>query len=165
MLTRRSRVRCLRGNPFPENSTFLNIPWEQPRRPCYEKGWIAVWVVRGFNAVPTVGAQVKEGIEVLLAILSAMGRTPVPLNIMIKIELSVALVDKDGAILFYNRINSDKIEADSQGYLEQIAVTEEFRKSDSPVGPTYGELDLRNSPVARRYLRALLSNFLSGKVP
>jgi hypothetical protein len=151
--------------PFPEKLRFPEYSLGAAQEALTRKGVDAVWVVRGFNAVPTVGAQVKEGVEVLLAILSAIGRTPVTPSIMIKIELSVALVDKDGTILFYNTVNSDKIDADSQGYLEQTSVTEEFRKSDSPVGPTYGELDLRNSHVARRYLRALLANFLSGKVP
>jgi hypothetical protein len=151
--------------PFPEKLRFPGYSLGAAQEAMSRKGVDAVWVVRGFNAVPTVGAQVKEGIEVFLAILSAIGRTPVQTSIMIKIELSVALVDKDGTILFYNRINSDKIEADSQGDPELASMGETVSKIGRPVESSYGELDLRNSQVAHRYIRTLLSNFLSGKAP
>lgn len=107
--------------PFPEKIRFLEYSLGPAREAMARKGVDAVWIVRGFNNVPTLGAQVKEGVEFLLNIVSALGRAPVVTWTLIKIELSVALVDRDGTILFYNGIDDQKIGSVSQDYPDRAA--------------------------------------------
>ncbi len=139
------------GEPFPEKMRFLEYSLGPAREAMARKAVDAVWIVRGFNNVPTLGAKVKEGVEILLDVVSALGRAPAVTWILIKIELGVALVDRDGTILFYNRIDDQKI-----GPVNQESPD---RAADRPVGHEYGEEDLRNPRVARHYIKTLLQDF------
>jgi hypothetical protein len=145
--------------PFPEKIRFLEYSLGPAREAMARKGVDAVWIVRGYNNVPTLGAKVKEGVEILLDVMAALGRAPAVTRTLIKIELSVALVDKDGTILFYNRIDDQQIGPVSQEYPDQAAGTKKVPEDGTPMGREYGEEDLRNPRVARHYIKTLLSDF------
>ena len=145
--------------PFPEKVRFLEYSLGPAREAMARKGVDAVWIVRGFNNVPTIGAQVKEGVEFMLSIVAAIGMHPTPTTTVIRINLSLALVDKDGTILFYNTIDSNKIGPSGQEYPDQPAGTKAVPGPGRQAGREYGEEDLRNPRVARQYIKALLSDF------
>lgn len=150
--------------PFPEKLRFLDYSLGPAKEAMVRKGVDAVWIVSGFNAVPTVGTKVKEGVEVVMAILSAAGRGPGVTSTVIKIVLSVALVDKDGTILFYNTINSSVIGPVSQEY-PKFADTKGVLGPESPMERMYNEQDLRNPRVAHHYVKTLLSDFRTESPP
>ena len=64
----------------------------------------AVWIVGGYNLLPTTGAQLTDVKEIALtlthALLSDAEHSP---HVLMKVEFRAALVDKSGAILFYYR--------------------------------------------------------------
>lgn len=152
--------------PFPEKVKILDYS-VGPLQAVLEKHNVdAVWVVRGFNLLPTTGAVLKEGLEVMVGILAAAGG-PVflPTALFRKIELRTALVDRNGTVLYYGV-------ADDQGGWP----TQESPSGSVPAGR--GELepvrsaehvnlekDLRDPRVARYYIRAALSGFREGTAP
>jgi hypothetical protein len=120
--------------PFPEKVRSFDYSLG-PAREVMERYQVdAVWVVRGFNLLPTTGARIKDGIEIALAILSGVGGA----RTYKKIELRVALVDRIGSVLYYGTTN------------DWVGRPEE---------QTYLGVDLRDPRVARHYINAALKEY------
>jgi hypothetical protein len=99
----------------------------------------AVWIVRGFNLLPTAGARAKHGADITLAILGALGGVAVPVLDLQKIQLRVTLIDRSGTVLYYGLADgrAGKPEAEDE----------------------YVAVDLRDARAARHYLRAALADY------
>jgi hypothetical protein len=77
----------------------------------------AVWIVAGANLVPTTGAQASDAIDVLLAVVAALGRAPAMTTVLEKLELRAALVARNGDVLFFCRLRAGDVA--SSGDLRQ----------------------------------------------
>ena len=123
----------------------------------------AVWFVRGFNRLPTTGTKVKEGLETLLSIMAAVGGHAAPAIQYKKVELRVALIDRDGNVLYYGVADEERagqpvgeLPGESAPAGELPALT-----SERP----YLSIDLRDPLVARHYIKAALSGYRAGAAP
>ena len=58
----------------------------------------AVWIVSGYNLLPTGGAQLTDVKEISLTLVHGGSHNP---RVLTKVEFRTALVDKSGSILFY----------------------------------------------------------------
>lgn len=98
----------------------------------------AVWIVAGANLVPTTGAQARDAIDVLLAVVAGLGRAPAMTTILEKLDLRAALVGRNGDVLFFCRLHAGDVA--SSGDLRQPefarsvvrAVLDEYRKATAP---------------------------------
>jgi hypothetical protein len=123
----------------------------------------AVWIVRGFNLLPTTGTRVKEGVEVLLTVMAALGGAPMPLIQYKKVELRVALVDRTGSVLYFGVADEERAGQPSGELPGESAAA-----GDAPAGTAeraHLAVDLRDLQVARYYLKAALSQFRTGAAP
>lgn len=116
----------------------------------------AVWIVTGFNLLPTTGARVADTVAVFIGILSAMGGGPGPL-ILKKTELRAALVDKNGAIVFYTKLDESNVPQAERKPGHYDAVQGERTIDQAAEEPV--KKDMRDPRFARRYIRALLSEY------
>lgn len=132
---------------FPEQEKALDYS-VGPLWATLEKHQVdAVWMVRGFNLLPTHGARVKDGLEVTIGILAALGGAAAPAMTLKKVGLSAALIDRDGRILYYG-MSDDRAEApDGETGLEDVAK------------------DLRDRRAARYYLKAALAGHRAEAAP
>lgn len=134
--------------PFPEKVSTFDYS-VGPANELMERYQVdALWIVRGFNLLPTTGASVKDGVEVLLAVLSAIGGVPVPVMTLKKIELRVVLVDKTGSILYYGVADDTT-----------AAPTGETSDEAAPEGGSTPPVDLRDPRAAHHYLKTALSKY------
>ena len=151
--------------PFPEKVKTLDYSIG-PLQAALEKHNVdAVWIVRGFNLLPTTGAVLKEGLEVMVGILAAAGGAVFPTAQFRKIELRTALVDRNGTVLYYGvaddqggwptRESPDGSVPARSGELEPVRSEEHVNL----------EKDLRDPRVARHFIRAALSGFREGTAP
>ena len=148
---------------FPEKVRTFDYSLGPAREVMERYNVDAVWIVRGFNLLPTTGTKVKEGAEVLLAVMAALGGAPVPLIQYKKIELRVALVDRTGSVLYYGVADEDRA-----GQPVGELPAESAAAGDVPAGTAgraYVAVDLRDLPVARYYLKAALAQFRTGAAP
>jgi hypothetical protein len=143
--------------PFPEKAPSFDYSLG-PAREMMERHRVdAVWIVTGFNLLPTAGAKLGDAVTVLLSILSGLGGAPVPALVLIKVELRAALVDKEGTILFYCKLNEEDLPPAAQNP-GQFNISEGANTSRAAEeGPL--EKDIRNPKTARQYIRALLSEY------
>lgn len=118
----------------------------------------ALWILRGFNLLPTTGAKVKHGVEVALSVLAALGGLVVPVVDLQKIQLRAALVDRAGTILYYGVANDRTARPAAEPPAESAATGGDSVLASEPV-PTFPEVDLRDPRAARHYLRAALSGY------
>jgi hypothetical protein len=122
----------------------------------------AIWVVRGFNLLPTAGAQAKHGAEVTLAVLAALGGVAVPVTELRKIELRAALIGRDGTVLYYGL--ADERAGSPEPEPPATAGTDaEGRSAGSAGESTYIEVDLRDQRAARHYVAAALAGYQAAK--
>jgi hypothetical protein len=84
---------------FPEKAHSFDYSLGPAREMMEEHRVDAVWMVSGYNLLPTGGAQLTDAKEILLAVAGAYGGYA-PL-VLTKGEFRAALVDKSGSILFY----------------------------------------------------------------
>ena len=102
----------------------------------------AVWIVAGANLVPTLGAQVRDAIELFMEIAAALGGRASLSTRLEKLDLRAALVGKDGSILFFCVIHAGDVPgaepASRKGELQH---------------------DLRDPAFARRVVHELLAEY------
>ena len=84
---------------FPEKVQSFDYSLGAAREMMEEHQVDAVWIVSGYNLLPTGGAQLTDVKEILLGVAGSYGGY-VPL-VLSKGEFRAALVDKSGPILFY----------------------------------------------------------------
>jgi hypothetical protein len=132
--------------PFPEQIRNLDYSLG-PAADFMDRHHVdAVWMVRGFNLLPTPGANAKHGVDIALSVLGALGGVAVPVFELQKIQLRVALVDRTGSVLYYG-VADDRTEP-----------------PDAEEG-TDPPLDLRDPRTARHYLEAALSAYRGTAAP
>jgi hypothetical protein len=118
----------------------------------------AAWIVRGWNRVPTTGARILEGVEVL-ALFASSYPVPAGPGPSEKLFLSLALVDRDGTVLYYASV--DLLRTAEQGRRDRPA-TGTGAGEAVPYGLEEGDAgpdDLREAPFARRAVRAALAGY------
>lgn len=118
----------------------------------------AVWIVRGYNGLPTTGARVKEAVEFVLGVLAAAGGGGGPNLAFRRIELRAALVDRTGSVLYYG------VADERAGFPAEERARETASAGDAPgSGPmeerTTLAVDLRDPRVVRHYVKAALSGY------
>lgn len=123
----------------------------------------AVWIVRGFNLLPTTGAALKDGLETLAAILSAAGGGPGVAFTLKKLELRVALVDGTGRVLYY--ATADAGDAQSAGAADEPAAATGGPEAPAPGDDGPARSDLRDPRAAGNVVRAALSGLRKEKSP
>jgi hypothetical protein len=128
------------------------------------RGVDAVWIVRGFNLLPTPGARVKRGVDVALTVLAALGGVVVPDIHLQRIQLRVALIDANGRILYYG-IADDRTEAPGVGPPEPQAAADGTASSSGAEESPPVPVDLRDPRAARHYLRAALAEYRAQVAP
>jgi hypothetical protein len=124
----------------------------------------AVWFVTGTNLLPTVGTQIADAIEVLMAIAGGIGRVPTFSSSLMKLEFRAALVDKSGTVLFYCRVS----ETDLWQAAQDRDRVDPSRTREGPVpegDDAFVRDDIRDPRIARRCVRALISEFRKATVP
>jgi hypothetical protein len=144
--------------PFPEKVRSFDYSLGPAAEFMDRFGVDAVWIVRGFNLLPTTGARAKEGAEVLLSILAALGGHAAPVIQYKRVELRVALVDRNGTILYFGVAD----EGAGSPAEERPARAASMRGPLEPPGPEenmYLAVDLRDPRVARYFIRAALSGY------
>ena len=125
----------------------------------------AIWIVRGINLLPTPGARMMEGLEIAVGILGSLGRVYVPIYITKKLELSVAMVDRSGNVLYYGMVDDNKTGQAAKERPGEAAPAKGELDPARPEGQEYLEDDLRDPRVARHYIRAALSGYRGKAVP
>lgn len=139
--------------PFPEKARSFDY-FLGPARETMERYHVdAVWIVTGFNLVPTTGAQVGDAVATFLGILGAMGGGPGPL-LLKKFELRAALVDKNGDILFYIKLDDSNVQQS-----ERQAGQFDVLKGGPDLAPAGPRADIRDPRYVKRYIRALLAEY------
>lgn len=83
---------------FPEKVHPFDYSLGAAREMMEEHQVDAVWIVSGYNLLPTTGAQLRDVNEIFHTLVSAMTYSP---RVLTKVEFRAALVDKSGPILFY----------------------------------------------------------------
>jgi hypothetical protein len=130
--------------PLPGRRDVFDYTLGSARESMARHGVDAVWIVTGVELVPTAARSLLDGIAVLISVLSALSGRPVAVSVPMRVRFRAALVGKDGTILFYCRINDSNVGHDAKGK----------HASDRDGGN-----DLRDPTVARRYIRALNSEY------
>lgn len=98
----------------------------------------AVWIVAGANLVPTTGAHARDAIDVVLAVVAALGRAPAMTTVLEKLELRAALVARNGDVLFFCRLRAGDVASsgDLRGieYARSVVrkVLDEYREATAP---------------------------------
>ena len=122
--------------PFPGKARSFDYSLG-PVREALERHQVdAVWIVTGFNLLPTTGAEVGDEAAYFFAFVGALAGANTNPSVLKKFELRAALVDKNGEIVFYAILDKWNVP------------TEEGVKEDA-----------RNPRFARRYIRALLAEY------
>jgi hypothetical protein len=154
----------LQREPFPEQVRALDYS-VGPAAELMDRHHVdAIWMVHGYNLLPTTGARAKHGVEIFLSVLSALGGVAVPDIQLQKIQLRVALVDRNGSILYFG-VADDRTALP----LEEPPV-EAVPADGSPTIVTTGEathlhVDLRDPRAARHYLQAALAGYREKAAP
>ncbi len=142
---------------FPEKALSfdysLGPAWEMMDRHQVD----AVWIVTGFNLLPTTGAQVGDAVQHFVAILSALGGGPGVAFTLKKIELRAALVDKSGEIVFYTKLDESNVPRAGRNADSLTVLHGEYTDQGAEEGSL--KKDIRDPRVARQYIRALLSEY------
>ncbi len=164
---------------FPEKTRFIDYS-VGPVRDLVERYRVdALWIVVGFNLLPTPEAKLQDAVNILASLLSTIAvfagspgsgmapsvYYPVPAGtILKKLEMRAALIDKSGTILFYCKLDD--------GYFpkhvhnpEPAGIEQEDRKSgcDTPEEPE--KEDLRDRKTARLYIKALFAEYAKAAGP
>jgi hypothetical protein len=136
---------------FPEKAQSFDYSLGPAREMMEEHQVDAVWMVSGYNLLPTVGAQLTDMTEILLALVTSYGGGHAP-RILTKVEFRAALVDKNGLILFYYKdwpsaggVRDPPFARGSESDMRGA--------SDATAG------DVRDPRFARALVRELLSNY------
>jgi hypothetical protein len=124
----------------------------------------ALWILRGFNLLPTAGAKVKHGVEVALSVLAALGGLVVPVVDLQKIQLRAALVDRTGTILYFGIADDRTARPAAEPPADAAAIGGDSVLASEPE-PTFPDVDLRDPRAARHYLRAALSGYRAKPPP
>ena len=150
--------------PFPEQVRSLDYSLG-PAAELMDRHHVdAVWIVSGFNLLPTAGAKAKRGLDTFLTILSALGGVGVPNIQLQKIQLRVALVGRNGGILYFGVADYRTPAPGAQPPLE--AAPTDGNPAPGAVGEaTYAAIDLRDPRAARHYLRAALAGYREKAAP
>lgn len=145
--------------PFPEKVRAFDWSLGPAGEFMERNGVDAIWIVRGYNLLPTTGARVKEGVEFILGVLAAAGgHGGGPTLTYRRIELRAALVDRAGSVLYYG------VADERAGFPTEERPREPAAAGDPP-GPGPMEdrasltVDLRDPRVARHYIKAALAGY------
>ncbi len=150
--------------PFPEQVRILDYS-VGPAAEFMDRHHIdALWIVRGFNLLPTTGARVMHGVDVALSVLSALGGVAVPVIDLQKIQLRVALIDRSGTVLYYG-VADDRTARPPAGPPAEPVSRSGDSVSDSAGEPSFPDVDLRDPRAARHYLQAALSGYRAKGAP
>jgi len=150
--------------PFPEQVRTLDYSLGPAVEFMDRRHIDALWIVRGFNLLPTTGATVKHGVDVALAVLAALGGVVVPVIDLQKIQLRVALIDKTGSILYYG-VADDRTARPPASPPAEPVPTSGDSLSDSAGEPSFPDVDLRDPRAARHYLQSALSGYRAKGAP
>jgi len=118
----------------------------------------AVWCVIGFNLVPNAWAQAGDAAQYLMAVVTALGNSPVQPMVQMKYELRAALVDKEGQVLFLIRINEGNVSRFPEGPLEEPEPRVGGGETSGPPEEPMPR-DLRDPKTARRLVRGLMAEY------
>lgn len=135
--------------PFPGKAHSFDYSLG-PVRETLERNEIdAVWIVTGFNLLPTTGAQLGDEADYFFSFVGALAGANTNPSVFKKFELRAALVDKSGDILFYALLDDSNVPNEAPGN----------RSSDQAAAKAPVIEDVRDPGTARRYIRALLSEY------
>lgn len=112
----------------------------------------AVWIVRGFNLLPTAGVKLGEGLGLMLSILSMGSINSGPALWPQRFRLSLALVDKNGRVLYY-------------GIADEHGAGWPIQEPLGEAAPAKGEIDLRDPQMAQQCIKAALSGYSGEAMP
>jgi hypothetical protein len=116
------------------------------------------------NLLPTAGARAKHGVDVFLSILSALGGVPTLDIEFQKIQLRVALVDRNGSILYFG-VADDRTAAPVAEPPVEVVPADGSPTIVTAGEPTHLAVDLRDPRAARHYLQAALSGYREKAAP
>ena len=145
--------------PFPEKMQAFDYTLGPLREGLVRSGIDAVWFVQGYNLLPTHGTRLKEGLEVMVAVIGALALVPVPVFTLKKVNLTIALVDRDGNILYTAAVDDQRT---GQAVKERPGQPLPPRGELDPPRPAEQEFlenDLRDPLVARHFIKALLAGY------
>jgi hypothetical protein len=144
--------------PFPEKVRHFDYSLG-PLREFMERYDVdAVWIVHGFNLLPTTGASLKEGAEVLLGILAALSGHGVGVIQYQRVGLRVALVDRNGTILYYGVADKGAGHPTEERPAEAAPMRGPL-EAPGTLERTYLSVGLRDPRIARSYIEAALSGY------
>jgi hypothetical protein len=135
---------------FPGKDRFPEYALGPAKEAMARHGVDAVWFVSGYNLFPTTGARVKDAIETLVSLVPRYGPGFLNPGVRMKYEVRAALVDREGTILYYGKINESIVGSQGAGDID---------------GGFRDRKDLRDRESARRYLKALLSGYGKAEAP
>jgi len=148
---------------FPDKMRTFDYSIGPVREALDRSGADAIWIVQGYNLLPTTGTRLKEGLEVMVGILAAMGGAPVPVYTLKKVVLTLSLVDREGKILYTAAVDDHRT---GQAVKERPGQAPRGELDPvMPEGQEYLENDLRDPPVARHFIRALLAGYREEAAP
>jgi hypothetical protein len=104
----------------------------------------AIWIVTGFNLMPTAGIHTLDAVELTLAILGAIGGAPTGTHELPTLQIRAALVARDGQVLFYDVI-------------DRPGSSPPTTTGSKPLDGSQGS-NLCDFPFARRVVRRLLAD-------
>jgi hypothetical protein len=143
---------------FPERARALDYSLGSAAGLMDRQGIDAVWIVAGTNLVPTVGAQVRDAIDLLMEIAAALGGRATLSTRLEKLDFRAALVGKDGDILFFCVIHGLDVPS-----AEPAARAGEVRTREVRTGEV--RRDLRDPEFARRVVRKVLAEYEKASAP
>lgn len=143
---------------FPEKARSFDYSLG-PARELMERHQVdAVWIVTGFNLLPTMGAQWGDATGTFLEIMSALGGHGLPSVKLKKFEFRAALVDKSGEIVFYAKLDESDVPQERQN-AGQFDAAQGERTTGQAAAEEPVKEDMRDPRFAGRYVRALLSEY------
>lgn len=104
----------------------------------------AIWIVTGFNLIPTAGIHALDAVELTIAILGAIGGAPTATHELPTLQIRAALVARNGDLLFYDVI--DRLDSGPPS-----------TTGSTPLDDSQGNT-LCDAPYADRIVRRLLAD-------
>ncbi len=149
--------------PLPEKARSFDYSLGPAREAMERHGVDAVWIVTGYDLLPTQGKQSMDAVDIFLGILTTPAggrRGGIPKR---RPEFRAALVDKSGTILFYCKLRNWDIHApqamQNPGHPDQFSIMKGEQKPDQAAQEASGNKDIRNPKIARSYVRALFAEY------
>lgn len=124
----------------------------------------AFWIVTGTNLLPTVGTRIADVVDVLMAIAGGLGGAPTFSSVLMKLDFRAALVDRNGTILFFCKLGPADL-WQAPGSHDSADVSAAAGSAGPAEKEGFVREDLRAPGIARRYVRALISEFRKATAP